>query len=140
MAAMRDSDRTPPRPRNIRTVEARILRENMEILRSAVPEQAKIMAVVKADGYGHGAVTAARAALDGGAAALAVATVAEGKEIREAGIRAVPILVLGAAGEDDAEAGIAAGLMRTAVRTTHTSVFSQVLTCFIRSASASFVL
>ena len=43
----------------------------------AVPRSAKIMAVVKADGYGHGAVTASEAALAGGAEMLAVATVAE---------------------------------------------------------------
>jgi len=99
--------------RNRRIIYADAIRHNMEAIRAAVPKSAKIMAVVKADGYGHGAVAAARAALDGGAAALAVATVAEGKEIREAGIRAVPILVLGATGEDDAEAGIAAGLTQT---------------------------
>ena len=52
-----------------------------------------LMAVVKADGYGHGAVPAARAALAGGADWLAVALVEEGEELREAGISA-PILVL----------------------------------------------
>jgi alanine racemase len=50
-------------------------------------------AVVKADGYGHGAVTAAKAALRGGAQWLAVALVEEGLELRAAGIGA-PILVL----------------------------------------------
>ncbi len=50
-------------------------------------------AVVKADGYGHGAVTAAKAALRGGAQWLAVALVEEGIELRAAGVGA-PILVL----------------------------------------------
>src|SRR5688500_17400060 len=50
-------------------------------------------AVVKADGYGHGAVRAARAALDGGATWLAVATAAEVEELRAAGIDA-RVLVL----------------------------------------------
>jgi alanine racemase len=50
-------------------------------------------AVVKADGYGHGAVTAAKAALRGGAEWLAVALVEEGLELRAVGIDA-PILVL----------------------------------------------
>jgi alanine racemase len=52
------------------------------------------MAVVKADGYGHGAVSVARAALNGGASSFGVATLAEGVELRRAGITA-PVLVLG---------------------------------------------
>jgi alanine racemase len=52
-----------------------------------------VCAVVKADGYGHGAVVAARAALDAGAVQLAVATVEEGTGLRSLGIDA-PILVL----------------------------------------------
>jgi alanine racemase len=52
-----------------------------------------LMAVVKADAYGHGAVPAARAALAGGAAWLAVALVEEGEELRAAGISA-PVLVM----------------------------------------------
>jgi alanine racemase len=52
-----------------------------------------LMAVVKADGYGHGAVPVARAALRGGAEWLAVALVEEGLELRSAGITA-PILLL----------------------------------------------
>ncbi|MFA9446155.1 alanine racemase [Egicoccus sp. AB-alg6-2] len=54
---------------------------------------AAVCAVVKADGYGHGAVEVARAALEGGAAWLAVALVEEGLVLRGAGIEA-PILVL----------------------------------------------
>lgn len=53
-----------------------------------------LMAVLKADAYGHGAVRSARAALAGGAAALAVATLGEARVLREAGIGA-PLLVLG---------------------------------------------
>ena len=54
---------------------------------------AQLCAVVKADGYGHGSVDVARAALAGGASWLAVALVEEGRVLREAGIGA-PILVL----------------------------------------------
>ena len=54
----------------------------------------QIMAVVKADGYGHGAVEVARAALQAGASCLGVALVEEGLELRRAGIKA-PILLLG---------------------------------------------
>jgi alanine racemase len=54
---------------------------------------AQLCAVVKAEGYGHGAVEVARTALDAGATWLAVAIPAEGVQLREAGIDA-PILVL----------------------------------------------
>lgn len=53
----------------------------------------RLMAVVKADGYGHGMVPVARAALRGGASWLAVALVEEGRELRAAGID-VPTLLL----------------------------------------------
>lgn len=55
----------------------------------------RLCAVVKADGYGHGAVECAGAALQAGAAWLAVATVEEAAELREAGIEA-PVLIMGA--------------------------------------------
>mgnify|MGYP001952104237 CR=1 FL=1 len=55
---------------------------------------AQVMAVVKADGYGHGAVMVARAALAHGARRLAVAVVEEGVHLRQSAI-ACPILVLG---------------------------------------------
>jgi len=61
------------------------------LLRAAAP--AALCAVVKADGYGHGAVPVARAALEGGATWLAVATPEEGLALRDAGITA-PVLVL----------------------------------------------
>ncbi len=54
---------------------------------------ASLCAVVKADGYGHGATLAAGAALEGGADALGVAAIDEGVELRTAGVDA-PILVL----------------------------------------------
>jgi alanine racemase len=54
---------------------------------------ADLWVVVKADGYGHGAVSVARTAMDAGARALAVAVVEEGLELRRAGIEA-PVLVL----------------------------------------------
>jgi alanine racemase len=59
----------------------------------AVASPAELCAVVKADGYGHGAVPVATAALAGGASSLAVALVEEGVVLREAGLD-VPILLL----------------------------------------------
>ena len=61
---------------------------------------ANLMAVVKADGYGHGAVQSARAALRGGAVSLGVATPTEALELRAAGIDAPLLAWLWPAGED----------------------------------------
>ncbi|MGI8802193.1 MAG: alanine racemase [Solirubrobacteraceae bacterium] len=55
-----------------------------------------LCAVVKANGYGHGAIACARAAVAGGATWLAVATAAEAAELRAAGLLGPPILVMGA--------------------------------------------
>ena len=71
-------------------VDLDAIRHNVRLLKPAASE---LMAVVKADGYGHGAVPVARAALEAGATWLGVALVEEGIELREAGIDA-PILVL----------------------------------------------
>jgi alanine racemase len=68
------------------------IRHNVEVLRRAVAPSA-VWAVVKADGYGHGAIDVARSALDAGAEGLCVALAQEGAELRLAGIDA-PILLL----------------------------------------------
>lgn len=65
---------------------------NVEYLRSVVAPSA-VWAVVKANGYGHGAVEVAQAAMDAGAQGLCVALVEEGAQLRAAGIDA-PVLVL----------------------------------------------
>ena len=82
------------------------LRDNARLLKQRLGGKARLMAVVKADAYGHGAVETARAALAGGADQLAVALVEEGVQLRQAGVRA-PILVLGGATPQGArEAGV----------------------------------
>jgi len=68
------------------------VRHNIALLREVVAPSA-VWAVVKSDGYGHGAVGVARAAIDAGAEGLCVAIVAEAIELRHAGIDA-PILLL----------------------------------------------
>jgi alanine racemase len=75
-------------------VDADALCGNAAALQRIVGRGVRMWGVVKADGYGHGAVLAARALLAGGAWGLAVATVAEGRRLRQAGIGA-PILVIG---------------------------------------------
>lgn len=69
------------------------LAHNVRQLKQRSP-QVQLMAVVKADAYGHGAVVVAQTVLNHGATWLAVATIPEGIELRQAGITA-PILVLG---------------------------------------------
>lgn len=69
------------------------LKENLAIVRRHVGPQRKILAVVKADAYGHGAVPVARALEQAGVEALGVACVCEGVELRQAGLR-TPIVVL----------------------------------------------
>src|SRR6187455_1517340 len=73
-------------------IDLAAVRANVRRLRDIVAP-AVVCAVVKADGYGHGAVPVARAALEAGASCLAVALVEEGVELRDAGIDA-PVLVL----------------------------------------------
>jgi alanine racemase len=78
------------------TVDLGALRRNAGVLRDAVAP-AELWAVVKADAYGHGAVGAARAALEGGASVLCVATAREGGDLREA-FPSARILVMGPLG------------------------------------------
>jgi alanine racemase len=82
---------------------------NVRALRRAVPETAQLMAVVKADAYGHGAPWVARAALNAGAALLGVATVGEGQGLRAHGIEA-PIVLLGSIDAAEALAACEADL------------------------------
>lgn len=73
-------------------IDVGAVRHNASVL-AQMAAPAALCAVVKADGYGHGAVAVARAALEGGATWLAVATPEEGIELRDAGLTA-PVLVL----------------------------------------------
>jgi len=76
-------------------VDLGAIAENCRLARRTVPENTRVMAVVKADGYGHGAPETARAALDNGADCLAVARLDEALALRRAGVGA-DILVFGA--------------------------------------------
>jgi alanine racemase len=89
-------------------VDLAAVRHNVEVLRRlAAP--AEVMAVVKADGYGHGVLPVARAALEAGATWLGVATAAEALELRDAGVDA-PLLAWLLTPRDDWEALVAAGV------------------------------
>src|SRR5919201_3657800 len=64
--------------------------------------------VVKADGYGHGAVPVARAAVAGGATWLCVAAALEARALRGAGV-AAPLLVMGALSSEELDVALAVG-------------------------------
>ncbi|MGI0483020.1 alanine racemase [Geminocystis sp. CENA526] len=68
---------------------------NVQALKSLLNPHTQLMAVIKADAYGHGAVKVAQTILQSGVDSLAIATLPEGIELREAGI-VVPIMILGA--------------------------------------------
>jgi alanine racemase len=83
-------------PRAQASVNLAALERNCSRLRSELREGVELCAVVKADGYGHGATQSARAALAGGAAWLAVAGAQEARELRDAGVSDPHVLVMGA--------------------------------------------
>ena len=90
------------------------VRHNVGVLAAHVGP-AELCAVVKADGYGHGAIAVSQAALEAGARWLAVALVEEAAVLRRAGIDA-PILLLSEPRGAAVEAAVRFGL-RTAVYT-----------------------
>ena len=90
---------------NMRTwaeIDLDALKSNIENIRKITDKKSMIMAVVKADAYGHGAVNVAKHLLKNGADRLAVADLDEAVELRRAGIDA-PILILGASFDEDCE-------------------------------------
>ncbi len=70
------------------------IRHNFRQIRASIPSRTKILAVVKANAYGHGLLPAARAMTQAGADLLGVASVVEGVALRQAGLN-LPILILG---------------------------------------------
>lgn len=95
-------------PERVAEIDLDALRHNVRQLRD-VAHPARVMAVVKADAYGHGAVPVARAALEAGAAWLGVAHVSEGVALRRAGIESPILAWLHTAGTDFT-AGVEHGL------------------------------
>jgi alanine racemase len=89
-------------PRARARVDLSAIQRNVALLRRRLSAGAQLCAVVKADGYGHGAVPAARAALAGGATWLAVVTGREAAQLRDGGIGDdVRILAMGALDDEE---------------------------------------
>ncbi|MBR5111384.1 MAG: alanine racemase [Clostridia bacterium] len=93
-------------------VDLRAIAANTEALRQATAPTPHMLAVVKANAYGHGLVQVAKTALNHGADWLGVAIPEEGERLRQAGVEA-PILVLGAVNEKGAEASVRNSLTQT---------------------------
>ncbi|HEY5317694.1 MAG TPA: alanine racemase, partial [Solirubrobacteraceae bacterium] len=93
--------------RALARVNLAAIERNTDRIRRELDPRVLLCAVVKADGYGHGALPAARAALAGGASWLAVATATEAAEVRAAGIRE-RILVMGAISIEELPLAVAA--------------------------------
>lgn len=93
--------------RAVAEIDTDAIASNCALLDRACGDAA-LCAVVKGNGYGHGAVIAARAALRGGASWLGVVASQEAEELRAAGLTDVPILVLGALGREELDQALAA--------------------------------
>jgi alanine racemase len=91
--------RVSDEPAALARISLDAVRHNTRLLRRRAG-RADVMAVVKADGYGHGAVPVARAALDAGAAWLGTATIDEALRLRDAGIDAPVLTWLNGPGSD----------------------------------------
>ncbi len=93
-------------------VDLDAITHNVRAIKSLLAPQTEIMAVVKANAYGHGAVQVARTALAGGVTWLGVATLDEALALRQEGITA-PLLILGYTPPEDAGRVVAADIAQT---------------------------
>src|SRR3954449_9022061 len=94
--------------RAVARIDHDAVERNCERLKSELSEGAELCAVVKADGYGHGADGCATAAIDGGATRLAVATAGEAEQIGRR-FQHLPLLTMGALTVEEVDAVISAG-------------------------------
>jgi alanine racemase len=109
-------------------IDRTALASNIRQLKMLLSSKTALMAVVKADAYGHGAITVSQTVLEAGANWLGVATIPEGIELRQAGISA-PILILGATyTPDQVRALVHWQLQPTLCTPKQALVFAEVLT------------
>jgi alanine racemase len=94
--------------RAVARIDLGAVERNCARLKAELSEGAELCAVVKADGYGHGADACANAALAGGATRLAVATGAEAAQIGRR-LPQIPLLTMGALTAEDLDAALSAG-------------------------------
>ncbi|MEV6119413.1 alanine racemase [Streptomyces sp. NPDC052077] len=108
--AAKDADGGRPArpPERCAVVDLGAVRHNVRVIRT-IAEPARVMAVVKADAYGHGAVPVARAAIEAGATWLGVAHIGEALALRAEGIEA-PVLAWLHTSAGDFSAAVGAGI------------------------------
>jgi alanine racemase len=95
------SENYPPRPAWTE-IDLGKLRRNLQIIRRDLPRRVKLLAVVKDEAYGHGALDVARVAVEEGAWGFGLSTLEEAMNLREGGIKA-PLLLLGERQEAELE-------------------------------------
>lgn len=100
------------------------LRHNLSQIKALV-KPTKVMAIVKADAYGHGAIAVSQALVSAGADMLGVVSVQEGIQLRDIGIK-IPILILGSFIEKEAKEFPANNLAATIFTRKHLSLFSSL--------------
>ena len=118
-------------------VDGRALRHNFTILRGLVPRTTQLMAVIKANAYGHGLVPMARELEAIGTDWLGVANVAEGAAVREAGVR-LPILLLSATLPEEMEEAIRRKLTLTLSSSSEARQLDRVARAMGRRAEVHF--
>lgn len=107
-------------------INLQALKNNLSTIKKSIinPEKTGIIAVVKANAYGHGLIPIAKAALEWGVSHLAVALPSEGIELRTAGITA-PIIVLGLIAPEEAEQCVKHKLIVTICESAHVQILTQ---------------
>ena len=111
-------------------IDLSAIKHNVQELKRLLAPRTELMAIVKADAYGHGAVGVSQAALQAGASWLGVATIPEGIQLRKAGITA-PIAILGATNSPDEIRAIAEHRLQATLCTPKQAlVFHEVLQNF----------
>ncbi len=116
-------------------IDLSAIAHNVRQLKQIISPTTELMAVVKADAYGHGAVDVSQTALQAGATWLGVATIPEGIQLRNAGVTAA-ILVLGATNSaDEIKALVEYRLQPTLCHPQQALVFNEVLAGIDRDVS-----
>ena len=118
-------------------VDGRALRHNFKILRGLIPRATRLMAVVKANAYGHGLVLTARELASIGVDWLGVANLTEGMALREADVR-LPILLLSATLPDEMPGALENSLALTISSYAEAKTLDRIARRIRRSANVHF--
>lgn len=93
-------------------IDLHSIKSNIDTVKTIIGEEVSVLAIVKADAYGHGAVSVSKTLIESGVKYLGVATLEEGMELRESGINH-PIIILGGIQKDELDEVIRHGIVPT---------------------------